>query len=98
MSVMHEILQKLVGQADAEGVPLAHMIARELSIDEMDSLVEYLKTEMSENYSAIEEFMKDIEVPGSYDFSSMNESQLDSLQEELICALSDTSLKVPSEA
>ena len=95
---MHEILQRLVSQADDEGVPLAQVIARELTMDEMDSIGEHLRTEMSANYAAIEDFMRDIEVPGSYDFSSMNESQLDSLQEELMYALSDAHSRAASEA
>ena len=98
MSDMHTVLQKLVGQADEEGVPLAHILARELSADEIDHIEEYLKAEMSDNYAAIADFMTDIEVPGTYDFSSMDESRLDSLQREVICALSDTPLKASSEA
>ena len=95
---MHEVLQKLVSQAEAEGVPLAEVIARELPANEIDEVEGYLRAEMSANYAAIEGFMKDIEVPGSYDFSSMNEEQLDSLQEELMHALSDTPLSIASEA
>ena len=95
---MHNVLQKLVSQAEEEGVPLAQVMARELSMDEIDSLGGFLKTEMDENYAAIADFMRDVDVSGSYDLSSMSEDQLDELQQELMFALSDAPRRVASEA
>ncbi len=95
---MQAVLDKLVSQADREGIPLAEVIAKELSVNEIDRIGEFLRKEMSENYSAIEGFMRDIEVPGTYDFSSMADEQLDVIQEGILSALSDTPLSVSSEA
>ena len=95
---MHNVLQKLVSQAEEEGVPLAQVMARELSMDEIDSLEGFLRAEMDDNYAAIADFMKDVEVSGSYDLSMMSEDELDRLKQELTYALSDTPLSVPSEA
>jgi hypothetical protein len=91
------VLDRLVSQADREGVPLAQVMARELSVNEIDRIQQFLRREMSENYSAIEGFMKDVEVPGTYDFSSMAEEQLTVIQEGIMGALSDTPLSVASE-
>ena len=95
---MHDMLQKLVSQAEEEGVPLAQVMARELSMNEIDSLEGFLREEMNENYAAIADFMRDVDVSGSYDFSSMSEDQLDELQQELMYALSDAPRHVASEA
>ncbi len=95
---MQAVLDKLVSQADREGIPLAEVIAKELSVNEIDRIGEFLRKEMSDNYSAIEGFMKDVEVPGTYDFSSMADEQLDVIQEGILSALSDTPLSVSSEA
>jgi len=94
---MQMVLDRLVSQADREGVPLAQVMARELSVNEIDRIQQFLRREMSENYSAIEGFMKDVEVPGTYDFSSMAEEQLTVIQEGIMGALSDTPLSVASE-
>ena len=58
---------------------------------------QYLRREMNDNYSAIEGFMQDIDVSGTYDFSSMNESELADLQTDLLEALSDAPALASSE-
>lgn len=98
MSVMQAVLEKLVSQADQNGVTLAEIMARELSPEDIDQMQQYLRREMNDNYSAIEGFMQDIDVPDTYDFSSMDESELANLQVDLLEALSDTSTPAPSEA
>jgi hypothetical protein len=98
MSVMQTVLDKLVSQADKNGVTLAEVMAKELSPTEIDRMQQYLRREMHDNYSAIEGFMRDVEVPGTYDFSSMDESELTSLQEDLLEALSDAPSTAMSEA
>ncbi|HUV60858.1 MAG TPA: hypothetical protein VMW71_01635 [Thermoplasmata archaeon] len=95
---MQAVLDRLVSQAEHDGVTLAQIMARELSVNEIDRIQQFLRREMSENYSAIEGFMKDVEVPGTYDFSSMGEEQLTVIQEGIMDALSDTPLSVASEA
>ena len=87
---MQTVLDRLVSQAEDKGVTLAEIMATELTPDEIDRMEQYLRMEMKENYLAIEGFMRDIDVPGTYDFSSMDDSQLSSLQEDLLEALSDT--------
>ncbi len=98
MNVMRTMLNKLVSQADQNGVTLAEIMAKELSPGEIDRMQQYLRREMNDNYSAIEGFMQDIDVPGTYDFSSMDESELANLQVNLLEALSDTSTLASSEA
>ncbi|UCE80765.1 MAG: hypothetical protein JSV94_06405 [Methanobacteriota archaeon] len=98
MSGMHILLRKLVSQAEEEGLPLAQIMARELSATEIDRLQDFLTAEMTQSYAAIADFMRDVEVPDTYDFTSMNEAQLDLLQEELMFALSDSQSKARSEA
>jgi hypothetical protein len=95
---MQTVLDRLVSQADKKGVTLAETMVNELSPDEIDRVQQYLRGEMMENYTAIEDFMRDIEVPGNYDFSSMNESELSRLQENLLEALSDTPVAACTEA
>ncbi len=98
MSVMQTVLDRLVSQADKNGVTLAEMMAKELSPGEIDRMQNYLRREMRENYEAIEEFMRDVDVPGNYDFSSMDESELSSLRDDLLEALSDGPIAVGTEA
>ena len=95
---MQTLLDKLVSQADQDGVTLAEIMTRELSPGDIDRMQQYLRHEMDDNYSAIEGFMRDIEVPGTYDFSSMDESELANLQVDLLEALSDTPTLATSEA
>ncbi|HIH00656.1 TPA: hypothetical protein HA259_00985 [Thermoplasmata archaeon] len=96
---MQAVLDRLVSQADKKGATLAEIMAMELTPVEIDRMQQYLRREMKENYLAIEGFMRDIEVPGTYDFSSMDDSELSSLQEDLLEALSDTApLSVPAES
>jgi len=91
---MQAVLDRLVSQAEREGVTLAQMMEKELSVSEIDRIQQFIEREMSDNYAAIENFMKDVEVPGTYDFSSMGEEQLDVIQEGIMGALSDTTLPV----
>ncbi|MCJ2533271.1 MAG: hypothetical protein LN411_05060 [Candidatus Thermoplasmatota archaeon] len=98
MSAMQTLLDKLVSQADQNGVTLAEIMTKELSPGDIDRMQQYLRHEMDDNYSAIEGFMQDIEVPDTYDFSSMDESELANLQVDLLEALSDTPTLVTSEA
>lgn len=93
---MQEELQNLVSQAEREGVTLAEILNRELGPGGLDKIQTFLSEEISRNYSAIEEFMRDVEVPGTYDFSSMDDDTLCSLQEELRGFLSDTPLVADS--
>jgi hypothetical protein len=86
---MRTVLDRMVSQADTEGVTLADVVTRELSPGDMDRIQQYIHKEMADNYAAIEDFMSDIEVTGTFDFSSMSEDELDECQENLKCALSD---------
>jgi len=93
---MQIVLDKLVSQADQNGVTLAEIMAKELSPDEIDRVQQYIRREMNDNYSAIEGFMQDIDVPGTYDFSSMGESELTNLQVNILEALSDAPILASS--
>ena len=94
---MQDVLDELVSQADQNGVTLAEIMAKELSAGEIDRMQQYLRREMKDNYSAIEGFMQDIDVSGTYDFNSMNESELADLQTDLLEALSDAPALASSE-
>ena len=96
MRDMQDMIDELVSQAEREGVALAEIINRELGPKDIDSMQRFLSEELSKNYKAIEHFMSDIEIPGTYDFSSMDEDSLCSLQEELRGFLSDAPLLAES--
>ena len=56
-------LVDLVGRAEEEGVTLAAMISAHLSPEELERARLELSMELSKSYSAIEDFMSDVEVP-----------------------------------
>lgn len=89
---MQAVLDRMVSQADQEGVTLAEVMARELSPSDMDRMQLYIREEMAASYTAIEEFMGCIEVTGTVDFTSMSDAELDEYQENLLSALSDAPL------
>ena len=89
---MKTVLDRMASQAEREGVTLAEIVARDMPSGEMDRAQEFLHRELAENYAAIEEFMNDVEVTGTFDFSSMSEDELDECQENLLKGLSDTPL------
>ena len=89
---MQAVLERMVSQADLEGVTLAEVIARELSPEDMDRMQQYLRREMADNNAAIEDYMSCIEITGTFDFSSMSQAELDDFQENLLSALSDAPL------
>ena len=89
---MQTLLDRMVSQAEEEGVTLAEVMARDLSPSDMDRMEQYLHKEMADNHAAIEEFMSCIEVTGTFDFSSMSDTELDEIQQSLRSALSDAPL------
>ena len=89
---MQAVLDRMVSQADLEGVTLAEIMARELSPSDMDQMQQYIRKEMAVSQEAIEGFMGCIEVTGTFDFTSMSDAELDEYQENLLSALSDTQL------
>lgn len=95
---MQTLLDRMVSQADREGITLAEVMARDLSSGDMDRMEQYLNREMAENYAAIDEFMSCIEITGTFDFSSMSDAELDEVQQNLRSALSDAPLAVEGEA
>lgn len=56
-------LVELVGQAEEEGVTLAAMINSRLSPEDLEAARLELSMELSRSYSAIEDYMSDVEVP-----------------------------------
>ncbi len=86
---MQTVLDRMVSQAEQEGVTLAEVVARQMSSGDMDRAQQFLHRELAENYASIEEFMNGIEVTGTFDFSSMSEEELEECQENLLSALSD---------
>lgn len=79
MVMSYARLLKLVGQAEKEGITLAELLTRDLSSEELDSAQAGLAVDIAENYSSIEDFMDDVEVP-SIDEIMASEGQ-DGLEE-----------------
>jgi epoxyqueuosine reductase QueG len=64
----------LVSQAEREGTSLGVLISHEMTEDEMAEAQQELRAALDENYTSIESFMADVEVPSLEDALSRNES------------------------
>lgn len=82
-------MDELVSQAESRGVTLAEELSLRLSAEDMEDLEHELAQEMSENLRSIEEFMRDVEVSSSTDFSALSVEELDCMQRDILTALSD---------
>jgi|GEM_PF-1590677 len=60
-------LVELVGKAEEEGVTLAAMISANLSPEDLEAARLELSLELSRGYSAIEDYMEEVEVPSLED-------------------------------
>lgn len=76
------LMMELMSQADAEGVTLSEIVARKLSLEEMDRAQVDLQRKLSENYRRIEEFMSTISVPSIDEVLAMDESERGALLSE----------------
>jgi len=56
-------MTRFVSQAEKEGVTLAEIIAREMSLEEMELAQDALAAHLSDNYESIRDFMSDVSVP-----------------------------------
>lgn len=54
---------ELVSQAEREGITLAAMMSREMSLDEMELLQDELASHLADNYAKIESFMSGVSIP-----------------------------------
>jgi len=54
---------ELVSQAEREGITLAAMFTREMSVGEMELVQDELAGHMNDNYAKIKEFMAGISIP-----------------------------------
>jgi hypothetical protein len=70
----------MVSQAEKEGVSLAVLISRELTVEEMDTAQEELARELDSNFESISSFMADIEVPSLEDALADLENSTDHVQ------------------
>lgn len=61
-------LMELASQAEAEGVTLGELLARDLGSDELDSVQSELSSEISEGYVNISAFMEGVDVPSIEEF------------------------------
>jgi len=61
-------LMELASQAEAEGVTLGELLARDLGSEELDSVQAELSSEISEGYTSIGAFMEGVDVPSIEEF------------------------------
>jgi len=61
-------LMELASQAEAEGITLAELLARDFGSDELDSVQAELTSEISEGYGSIGAFMEGVDVPSIEEF------------------------------
>lgn len=66
---------ELVSQAEKEGTTVAEIIARQLTVEQMDKAQADLEERLAENYRSIEEFMADVCVPSIDEVMSMSEDE-----------------------
>lgn len=82
-------MEELVSQSESEGVTLAEFMASRLSANDLEQLQQDLGRQLADNYSAIEAFMAEVEVPSIADFSNLSITDLDEMEGEITAALSD---------
>jgi hypothetical protein len=56
-------IMELVSQAEREGITLAAMMSREMSLEEMELVQDELASHLTDNYAKIENFMAGISIP-----------------------------------
>jgi len=64
---------ELVSQAEKEGTTVAEIIARQLTVEQMDEAQAALEERLAENYRSIEKFMSDVCVPSIDEVMAMSE-------------------------
>jgi hypothetical protein len=73
---------ELVSQAEKEGTTVAEIIARQLTVEQMDRAQAELEEQLAENYRKIEEFMLDVCVPSIDEVMAMSEGERSQLVAE----------------
>jgi hypothetical protein len=66
---------ELVSQAEKEGTTVAEIIARQLTVEQMDKAQAALEEQLAENYRRIEKFMCDVCVPSIDEVMAMSEDE-----------------------
>lgn len=83
-------LMELASQAEKEGITLGELLARDMASEDMDSMQAELRSEISEGYERIGDFMADVEIPSIEDILTFGpEDILDFLSDDDL-ELSDT--------
>jgi len=97
MSVASIGIEQLASQAEKEGVTLAEMITKHMSMEDIDRAQSVIHAELASNYSSIEDFMQGLEPSSPLNLAGMSEEELLGLQEETMLSLSDSSCIVAEE-
>ncbi|OGS52375.1 MAG: hypothetical protein A3K75_05205 [Euryarchaeota archaeon RBG_13_61_15] len=97
MSMASVGIEQLASQAEKEGVTLAEMITRHMSMEDIDRAQAVIHAELASNYSSIEDFMQNLEPSSPLNLAGMSEEELLDLQEEVVLSLSDSSGIVAEE-
>jgi hypothetical protein len=66
---------ELVSQAEKEGTTVAEIIARQLTVEQMDKAQAALEEQLAENYRKIEMFMCEVAVPSIDEVMAMSEDE-----------------------
>lgn len=80
---------ELVSQAEKEGVTLAAMVTREMSVEEMELAQDVLAAHLSENYAKIEKFMAEVTMPSMEELLSKRNELSSQIDLEPLNVLSD---------
>lgn len=71
----HARLKELVRRSEMEGVTLAEILSRTLSVKELNEVQAELAEELSEGYESICDFMSGVEVPSIEEIMAAEEAQ-----------------------
>jgi lambda repressor-like predicted transcriptional regulator len=89
MSIRLSRMMELVSQAEKEGVTLAAMVTREMSVEEMELAQDVLAAHLSENYAKIEKFMAEVTMPSMEELLSKRNELSSQIDLEPLNVLSD---------
>jgi hypothetical protein len=82
-------MMQFVSQAEKEGVTLAEVLSRMLSVKDLDEVQASLAEELSSNYRTIEDFMSDVSVPSIDEILALDHEDQSGLQSVAGGVLSD---------
>jgi len=82
-------IMELVSQAEREGITLAAMMSRKMSLEEMELVQDELASHLTDNYAKIENFMVGISIPSMEEMLSRRDDLLREVELGSLDLLSD---------